>query len=86
MLAAVGLTFLEYSGVPYVMIDCVARYDAAHSWQPADGTGANADAGWGFNRLVDAFIVVVFMFLFWRLERSCHCQCDDLQNARRRLW
>ena len=55
------------------MIDCGARYGAAHSWQPAYGTGANADAGWGFDRLVDAFIVVVFMFLFWRLERSCHC-------------
>ena len=53
-------------------------------WQPANCVGANADASWAFGRLVDAFIVVVFMFLFWRLQRDCHCECYGLRHARRR--
>ena len=39
----------------------------------------------GGDRLIDAFMAVVFMFLFWCLQRPCHCECDDLQYARRRL-
>ena len=31
---------------------------------------------YAFDRLADAFIAVVFMFLFWRLQRACHCECE----------
>jgi len=27
--------------------------------------------------------LAVGMFLSWRLQRACHCECDDLQHARR---
>ena len=27
---------------------------------------------------VDVFKAVVFMFLFWCLQRACHCECNDL--------
>ena len=33
--------------------------------------------------LVDALITVIFIFLFWRMQRARHCECNDLQYARR---